>query len=132
MPKELVERLFAEFKEDSASWEAFASRERSFVAHGTEEPPGRAEIVREFVQRKLGADHEYWYADVIIKIRDYLYESQLTATQLALYRVRSALPDVRWRARWHFLLLSVRVIPGLPLFVRAVWRGWWRSRSAKK
>jgi hypothetical protein len=68
MPDELVERLFKEFKNDKRRWAEFARREFSKDEH--EEPPGRAEIVHEFVREKLGPDHGYWDARVILKIRE--------------------------------------------------------------
>jgi len=70
MPLELVEQLFAEFKNDKHRWDEFAKRESSFLKYGTEEPPGRGEIVEEFVREKLGHDHGYWVASIIIKIRN--------------------------------------------------------------
>jgi hypothetical protein len=67
MPLELVARLFA-FKNDKRRWSEFARRKSFFLEHGTEEPPGRGEIVEEFVREKLGENHGYWVADVLIKI----------------------------------------------------------------
>ena len=61
MSPELVARLFTEFKNDKRRWNEFAMREISFFKHGTEEPPGRGEIVEEFVREKLGENHGYWF-----------------------------------------------------------------------
>jgi hypothetical protein len=76
MPFELIERLFTGFKNDKRRWDDFARREFSSVRNGTEEPPGRAAIVDEFVDEKLGPDHDYQAGDLIIKIRRALHGFQ--------------------------------------------------------
>jgi hypothetical protein len=126
MPEELVERLFAEFKQDRARWEEFASREASFLRDGREEPPGRAAIVHDFVQEKLGPDYEYWDFDVILKVREDIYCSGLTTTQRALYRASRALGSHDWVSR---LTLPMRVLAQIPWrLIPQILRAIWRSR----
>jgi hypothetical protein len=67
MPPELVERLFVEFKADTHRWAEFVKRELS--TDKVEELPGRAAIVHEFVDEKLGPDHDYLDGALIIRIR---------------------------------------------------------------
>jgi hypothetical protein len=77
MSDELIDQLFSEFKKDKQRWEEFAKRELSDVKSGTEEPPGRAAIVEEFVREKLGPDHGYEVGGVIIEIRKALHNAKL-------------------------------------------------------
>jgi hypothetical protein len=75
MPYELVDRLFNEFKEDPVRWEEFERRGLTYLSEGIEEPPGRAEIIEEFVRDKLGPDHGYTVATLIIKVRKTIGEA---------------------------------------------------------
>lgn len=73
MPEELVERMYEEFKQDKDRWAEFAKRE--FSKNEVEERPTRPEIVKDFVREKLGPDHGYWVASIIIRIREDMHRA---------------------------------------------------------
>jgi len=72
MSDEMVSRLFEEFKNDKVRWTEFEKREfpeKEYSADNPEARPGRAEIVHEFVQEKLGEDHGYETGRLGLRIR---------------------------------------------------------------
>jgi hypothetical protein len=125
MPNELMERLFAEFKNDKHRWDEFAKRE--FSEAEVEELPGRAEIVEEFVREKLGRDHGFMVASIIIKIRKDMhgYKDPGPVIEFTSRVFRS----VRNTGRAIAGLYDAVRDPVLWRFLRAWVRAWWRARS---
>ena len=94
MPDELIEKLFVEFKNDKLRWDEFEKREWQYVKEGVEALPGRAMIVHKFVEEKLGSDHPYYDAELILKIRETIrpykkQESILEKLQRLVFGYRS-------------------------------------------
>ena len=67
MSAQQIDQLYSEFERDPVRWNEFKVRE--FSNDVRESLPGRAAIVREFVDERLGPNNNYEIAGLILKIR---------------------------------------------------------------